>query len=213
MLKITDLSKSFGGKQVFSGISAEFEKGRIYSITGPSGVGKTTLLRCLTLLEKQDKGTITIDGMPLEDKRLSIGLVFQSFNLFPHMSAIENITFPLIRVKGVSKKDAEAIAMGLLEDLGLQDKADFYEHMLSGGQRQRVAIARAMALAPDFLFFDEPTSALDEDLSESVGNVMLKLKEKGMGIIVITHDLDFAKKISDEVYLLRDTLIRRDLVT
>ena len=211
MLRVENLSKSFDGKQVFKNINATFEKGRVYSITGPSGVGKTTLLRCMTLLERQDEGTITIDGVPLKDKKLSIGLVFQSFNLFPHMSVLDNITFPLIRVKGMDKEEAKKKARGILAELELSDKENFYEYMLSGGQRQRVAIARALALEPDFLFFDEPTSALDEDLSESVGKVILALKEKGTGIIIITHDLGFARNVSDEVYLLKETLIRRNL--
>jgi polar amino acid transport system ATP-binding protein len=207
MLKVENLSKSYGDKKVLDNICFEVEKGDIAIITGPSGVGKTTLIRCLSSLEPYDSGKIEILERTRADEH-PVGLVFQSFNLFPHLSAIENITFPLIKVKKMSKEDAYKKAKGHLVSLGLDGLEDSYECQLSGGQRQRVAIARALALDPEYLCFDEPTSALDSELRDSVGEILVQIAKRGNGVIVITHDRVFAEKYATKLYELGAELKR-----
>ncbi|SHE82223.1 amino acid ABC transporter ATP-binding protein [Alkalibacter saccharofermentans] len=207
MLRVNKLSKSFGDKKVLDQISFEVEKGDIAIITGPSGVGKTTLIRCLSSLETYDSGTIDISERRSE-KEHPVGLVFQSFNLFPHLSSLENITFPLIKAKGMNKEDAKKKALELMESLGLTGLEGSYPFQLSGGQKQRVAIARALAMDPEYLCFDEPTSALDSKLRDSVGEILREIAKKGTGVIVITHDREFAEKYSTKLYALGSELER-----
>jgi polar amino acid transport system ATP-binding protein len=207
MLRVNKLSKSFGDKKVLDQISFEVEKGDIAIITGPSGVGKTTLIRCLSSLETYDSGTIDISERRSE-KEHPVGLVFQSFNLFPHLSSLENITFPLIKAKGMNNEDARKKALELMESLGLTGLEGSYPFQLSGGQKQRVAIARALAMDPEYLCFDEPTSALDSKLRDSVGEILREIAKKGTGVIVITHDREFAEKYSTKLYALGSELDR-----
>ncbi|MBU5311283.1 ATP-binding cassette domain-containing protein [Tissierella carlieri] len=199
MLKVENLNKSFGDKKVLVNTNLEVEKGSIVMIVGESGVGKTTLIRCLCGLEVYDSGRISFShDDEVEDK--SIGLVFQNFNLFPHFSVIKNITYSLIKGRKMIKEDAIKKAKELIELLGLSGLEDSYEYQLSGGQKQRVAIARALAMEPQYLCFDEPTSALDYKLRDSVGEILKTVASKGMGVIVITHDRDFADKYGNKIY-------------
>lgn len=199
MLKVENLNKSFGDKKVLVNINLEVEKGSIVMIVGESGVGKTTLIRCLCGLETYDSGKISFynEGEVNEN---SIGLVFQNFNLFPHFSVMKNITYPLVKAKKISKEGAIKKAKELIDLLSLNGLENFYEYQLSGGQKQRVAIARALAMEPQYLCFDEPTSALDYKLRDSVGEILKTVAGKGMGVIVITHDRDFANKYGDKRY-------------
>ncbi len=208
MLKVENLTKSFDDKKVLDHISFEVEKGDIAIITGPSGVGKTTLIRCLSSLETYDSGKIEISERRSE-KEHAVGLVFQSFNLFPHLNSLENITFPLIKVKKYSKQQAEEKAREYLSTLGLEGLEDSYEFQLSGGQKQRVAIARALAMDPEYLCFDEPTSALDSELRDDVGEILRSIAGRGTGVIVITHDKVFAEKFSTKLYELGSQLVLR----
>lgn len=199
MLRIENLNKSFGNKKVLVDINLEVEKGSIVMVTGESGVGKTTFIRCLCGLESYDSGKIMFLD---EDKEggNSIGLVFQNFNLFPHFSVMKNIIYPLIKGKRMNKEEAIKKAKELIGLLGLEGLEDYYEYQLSGGQKQRVAIARALAMEPQYLCFDEPTSALDHKLRDSVGEILKTVASKGMGVIVITHDREFADKYGDKIY-------------
>lgn len=216
MLEIKNLSKSFGKLEVLKDISFTVEKGQAVSIIGPSGSGKSTLLRCVNQLEKADGGTIDICGISmmtadengkavyanpktLRDVRLKIGLVFQNFNLFPHFSVLRNITEAPMCVLGKSRAEAEATAMKLLGKMGLESKAHEYPCNLSGGQQQRVSIARALALNPEMLFFDEPTSALDPELTGEILKVIRSLAEEQMTMVIVTHEMAFAKQVSDRV--------------
>ena len=216
MLEIKNLSKSFGKLEVLKDISFTVEKGQAVSIIGPSGSGKSTLLRCVNQLEKADGGTIDICGISmmtadengkavyanpktLRDVRLKIGLVFQNFNLFPHFSVLRNITEAPMCVLGKSRAEAEATAMELLGKMGLESKAHEYPCNLSGGQQQRVSIARALALNPEMLFFDEPTSALDPELTGEIRKVIRSLAEEQMTMVIVTHEMAFAKQVSDRV--------------
>ncbi|HAE61229.1 MAG TPA: polar amino acid ABC transporter ATP-binding protein [Eubacteriaceae bacterium] len=207
MLRVSKLSKSFGDKKVLDQISFEVEKGDIAIITGPSGVGKTTLIRCLSSLETYDSGTIDISERRSE-KEHPVGLVFQNFNLFPHLNSLENITFPMIKSKGMDKENAKKKALEIMESLGLTGLENSYPFQLSGGQKQRVAIARALAMDPEYLCFDEPTSALDSKLRDSVGEILREIAKKGTGVIVITHDREFAEKYSTKLYALGSELER-----
>ena len=203
VLQVKDLHKSFGDTQVLKGVDISLERGRVLAIIGSSGSGKTTLLRCLTGLEKPDSGTIAVTGAAEQN----FGLVFQNFNLFPQYTALENVTLaPSLR----NKEDRQALrdrGMELLRQVGLENKADNYPWQLSGGQQQRVAIARAMALKPEILCFDEPTSALDPELTGEVLRVIRSLKEKNMTMIVVTHEMGFAKCVADVVIYMADGVI------
>lgn len=201
MLKVENLNKSFGDKKVLVNTNLEVEKGSIVMIVGESGVGKTTLIRCLCGLEAYDSGRISFSHDDEVEER-SIGLVFQNFNLFPHFSVIKNITYSLIKGRKMIKEDAIKKAKELIELLGLSGLEDSYEYQLSGGQKQRVAIARALAMEPQYLCFDEPTSALDYKLRDSIGEILKTVASKGMGVIVITHDRDFADKYGNKIYKL-----------
>ena len=203
IIEIKNLHKYFGKNEVLKGIDLDIKKGEVVVIIGPSGSGKSTFLRSMNLLEKPTKGVISFEGVDITDKnndifkmREKMGMVFQQFNLFPNMTVKENITLSPIKTKGVSKADAEAKAMELLEKVGLKDKADAYPTSLSGGQQQRIAIARGLAMDPDVLLFDEPTSALDPEM---VGAVMQDLAKSGMTMAIVTHEMGFAYEVADRV--------------
>ncbi|OBZ11013.1 MULTISPECIES: amino acid ABC transporter ATP-binding protein [Bacillales] len=215
MIEIRDLHKSFGSLEVLKGIDLKLERGKVLTIIGPSGSGKTTLLRCFNLLEVPDRGELTIGEQtmnfqagkkPREKEvvalRKQTGMVFQSFNLFPHKTAIENIIEAQVTVQKKSKSDSRKLATELLDKVGLADKADFYPHQLSGGQQQRIAIARAMAVEPEVLLFDEPTSALDPELVGEVLKVIKQLAADGMTMIIVTHEMRFAADVADRVILM-----------
>ena len=206
MIEVKDLHKSFGHLEVLKGITETIQDQEIVSIIGPSGSGKSTFLRCLNLLEEPTSGEIIINGDNITDKkhdvnkmREELGMVFQRFNLFPHMTVLNNITLAPIKVKGMNKADAEEIAMQLLKKVGLVDKAKVYPNTLSGGQQQRVAIARALAMQPDIMLFDEPTSALDPEMVGEVLNVIRDLTKEGMTMVIVTHEMGFAREVSDRV--------------
>lgn len=216
MLKVENLAKSFDGLQILTGVSFTVKKGEVVAVIGPSGSGKSTLLRCLTLLESVDRGSIQIGNdimvntvasgkaeyvseTELRKIRLRLGMVFQNFNLFPHFSVLRNITEAPIHVGGVKPEEANKMALELLDKMGLSDKADSYPYQLSGGQSQRVAIARALAMKPDILFFDEPTSALDPELTQEVLKVMRLLAAEHMTMLVVTHEMSFARDVADRV--------------
>lgn len=201
-----ELHKNFGNLQVLKGIDLAVEDREVVCMIGPSGSGKSTFLRCLNALEEPTAGTIIVDNFEVTDKkqdinkiRENIGMVFQQFNLFPHMSVLKNIMMAPLDRKKITKEQAEAKARELLEAVGLSDKADAYPNQLSGGQQQRVAIARALAMEPDVMLFDEPTSALDPEMVGEVLNVMKKLAEDGMTMIVVTHEMGFAREVADRV--------------
>ncbi|HHY42841.1 MAG TPA: amino acid ABC transporter ATP-binding protein [Thermoanaerobacterales bacterium] len=218
VLEVQGLCKSFAGKPVLKDINFSLKQGEILAILGRSGAGKTTLLRCINYLTKCDRGTIKVDDMylcktengsaiyakPAEvlEIRKNLGMVFQNFNLFPHMSVLQNIVEAPINVFGVPKEKAHEKAMELLEMLGLSDKADSYPFELSGGQKQRVAIARACALNPKVMCLDEPTSALDPELREGIATIIENLARDGMGILIITHDMSFAKRVATRIIFL-----------
>jgi arginine/lysine/histidine transport system ATP-binding protein len=206
VIKVTDLHKSFGKHKVLEGIHAEISKGEVVVVIGPSGSGKSTFLRCLNLLETPTSGVIEFDGVSLTAKETDInklrqrmGMVFQQFNLFPHLKVIDNITIAPIKLKGLPREEAEKIAMDLLRRIGLQDKANVYPSQLSGGQKQRIAIARALAMQPAMLLFDEPTSALDPEMVGEVLDVMKELAKEGMTMVVVTHEMGFAREVGDRV--------------
>ncbi|CAD5896574.1 glutamine ABC transporter ATP-binding protein [Carnobacterium maltaromaticum] len=207
MIKIAHLKKSFGDVEVLKDINEEVNKGEVVVIIGPSGSGKSTLLRCLNLLEEPTSGDIIFEDTTItkvgQDKlnqlREKMGMVFQSFNLFPHMTVVENLKIAPMKVKGLTATEAEEKAKDLLAKVGLADKADVYPASLSGGQQQRVAIARALAMDPDVMLFDEPTSALDPEMVGEVLKVMKDLAESGMTMVVVTHEMGFAKEVSDRV--------------
>ena len=219
ILEVTNIQKSFGSNQVLKGISFTLEKGQVLAIIGSSGSGKTTLLRCLNFLETPDEGEISVEGKPLlnlgqnlteeqiRENRLHVGLVFQNFNLFPHYNVLENVTLaPTLLNKG-TPEEIKAHAMELLEQVGLADKASSYPYQLSGGQQQRVAIARAWAMRPEVLCFDEPTSALDPELTGEVLRVIKGLKGEDRTMIVVTHEMDFARSVADVVIYMADGVI------
>lgn len=206
MIKVNNLKKNFGSNQVLKSIDLTITKGEVVCIIGPSGSGKSTLLRCLNGLEEIDSGEIFINNRKLTDKpaelneiRQNIGMVFQQFNLFPHLSVVENITLAPIELNKLVKEESREYALNLLELVGLADKIDAYPHSLSGGQKQRVAIARALAMHPEIMLFDEPTSALDPEMVGEVLAVMKQLAADGMTMIVVTHEMAFAREVADRV--------------
>lgn len=205
MIELKDVRKSFGKNEVLKGINLRIEKGEVVVIIGPSGSGKSTVLRTMNYLEEPTSGHVIVDNMDLSDKkklnevRTEVGMVFQNFNLFPHMTVLDNLTLARINVRKTSKKDAEDVAIKLLERVGLADKANMYPDSLSGGQKQRVAIARALAMKPKVMLFDEPTSALDPEMVREVLDVMKSLADEGMTMVIVTHEMGFAKEVADRV--------------
>lgn len=206
IIEVKDLRKSFGDNEVLSGINCTVDESEVVCVIGPSGSGKSTLLRCLNRLEEITSGTVIVDGNDVTDKkvdidevRTEIGMVFQQFNLFPHKSVIENIMLAPIKVRGLDKRAARERGRALLEKVGLSEKENAYPAQLSGGQQQRVAIARALAMEPKILLFDEPTSALDPELVGDVLAVMKNLAEEGMTMVVVTHEMGFAREVGDRV--------------
>ena len=234
ILEVTNLKKSFGKNEVLKGISLSLEEGQVMSIIGSSGSGKTTLLRCINFLETADSGKILVDGdvifdgedktvrkaKEIREKQLKIGLVFQQFNLFPQYNVLDNVTLA-VKLKAKERpdykqnkkqilKEIDEKALKLLNDMGLSDKIDHYPCELSGGQQQRVSIARAMALEPKILFFDEPTSALDPELTGEILKVIRELAEKNMTMVIVTHEMNFAKEVSDYIVFMDDGVIAEE---
>ena len=216
MLEIKNLKKTFGKNEVLKDITENVEKGQVICVIGPSGSGKSTFLRCLNVLEQPTSGKIIFDGQDLahiSEKELNVlrekmGMVFQGFNLFPNMSVLENIKLAPMKVKKVSAEEAEKRGKELLDRVGLLDKADQYPDSLSGGQKQRVVIARALAMDPEVILFDEPTSALDPEMVGEVLKVMQDLADSGMTMVVVTHEMGFAREVADEVWFMADGYIQ-----
>lgn len=206
MISVKDLRKSFGKLEILKGIDIDIAKGEVVVVIGPSGSGKSTFLRCLNLLETPTGGQITFEGEPITDKRHNInatrekmGMVFQHFNLFPHKSVLQNLMLAPVKVKKQPPAEAERIALDLLRTVGLSDKKDAYPSQLSGGQKQRITIARALAMQPHVMLFDEPTSALDPEMVGEVLEVMKKLAEGGMTMVIVTHEMGFAREVGDRI--------------
>lgn len=216
MIKLENVHKSFGKNEVLKGIDLHIEKGQVVVIIGPSGSGKSTVLRTMNYLEEPTSGKVIVDGMDLSDKsklnevRTEVGMVFQNFNLFPHMTVMENLTLAQTKVRKTSSDEAKKIGQILLDRVGLKDKANAYPDSLSGGQKQRVAIARALAMKPKVMLFDEPTSALDPEMVREVLDVMKSLAEEGMTMIIVTHEMGFAKEVADRVLFVDGGLILED---
>ena len=221
MIKITKVNKSFGAHHVLKDIDLEIERGKVFVIIGPSGSGKSTLLRCINYLEEYEDGEITIEGKPigrrmmngksepmaqqeLNRMRQEVGMVFQAFNLFPHKTVLENITMAPMDLKGLKRNEADALGKELLEKVGLLEKAHVLPYSLSGGQKQRVAIARALAMQPKIMLFDEPTSSLDPEMVGEVLQVMRTLADEGMTMAIVTHEMRFAREVSDTIVVLDD---------
>ncbi|MCG7342617.1 amino acid ABC transporter ATP-binding protein [Sporosarcina sp. ACRSL] len=214
MIKVRNLHKSFGQLNVLRGINYDIKEKEVICVIGPSGSGKSTFLRCINLLEEITAGEVFIDGVKINDPktdineiRREVGMVFQQFNLFPHMRVIDNITIAPIKIRKMSQRDAEELARQLLEKVGLSDKANAYPEQLSGGQMQRVAIARALAMKPKVMLFDEPTSALDPEMVKEVLDVMKQLAVEGMTMVVVTHEMGFAKEMGDRVLFMDQGLL------
>jgi len=214
VIKVENLNKKFEKLHVLKGIDVEIHKGEVVVVIGPSGSGKSTFLRCLNLLEEATEGKIFFEGTSIMDKasdinklREKIGMVFQQFNLFPNMTVLDNITLAPLKVKKTSKGEAEETAYKLLKRIGLEDKAKSYPSQLSGGQKQRIAIARALAMSPDVMLFDEPTSALDPEMVGEVLQVMKELANEGMTMVVVTHEMGFAKEVADRVIFMDEGVI------
>jgi polar amino acid transport system ATP-binding protein len=205
MISIKSIHKKFGKLHVLKGIDAQIKEKEVVVIIGPSGSGKSTLLRCINFLEEPTDGEIVVDGISLTSEsninkvREEVGMVFQRFNLFPHMTVVDNITLAPMQVRKMNKSDAQKVALELLEKVGLADKAQAYPEQLSGGQQQRVAIARALAMRPKIMLFDEPTSALDPEMIKEVLDVMKTLANEGMTMVVVTHEMGFAREVGDRV--------------
>ena len=217
MIKVRNLQKSFGDNHVLNGIDVDIRKGECVCVIGPSGSGKSTFLRCLNLLENPEEGEIYINGQDIMDPKLNVdkyrenlGMVFQHFNLFPNMTVKQNITLAPVRLKKWTKEEADTKAIELLRRVGLERKADTYPNKLSGGQKQRVAIARALAMTPEVMLFDEPTSALDPEMVGEVLDVMKSLVKEGMTMVVVTHEMGFAKNVSDRVIFMDQGVIVED---
>ncbi len=214
LIEVKDLKKNFGSLEVLKGINETIHKGEVVSIIGPSGSGKSTFLRCLNLLEKPTSGQVIFEGVDIADKKINIdhhrqkiGMVFQHFNVFPHLTVLENITITPTLEKKVPQKEAEEKAMKLLKQVGLEDKAQEYPRKLSGGKKQRLAIVRAMAMEPDVMLFDEPTSALDPEMVKDVLEVIQQLAEGGMTCVIVTHEMGFARSVSDRVLFMDEGVI------
>lgn len=217
IISIKDLHKYFGKNEVLKGINLDIQQGQVVVIIGPSGSGKSTFLRTMNLLEVPTKGTVTFEGVDITDKsndifkmREKMGMVFQQFNLFPNMTVLDNITLSPIKTKGIAKDEAEKKAKELLEKVGLPDKANAYPQSLSGGQQQRIAIARGLAMDPDVLLFDEPTSALDPEMVGEVLAVMQDLAKSGMTMVIVTHEMGFAREVADRVIFMDGGVIVED---
>ena len=216
MIKLENVHKSFGKNEVLKGINLHIKQGQVVVIIGPSGSGKSTVLRTMNYLEEPTSGKVIVDGMDLSDKkklndvRAEVGMVFQNFNLFPHMTVMENLTLAQTKVRKTSMEEAKKIGQALLNRVGLADKANAYPDSLSGGQKQRVAIARALAMKPKVMLFDEPTSALDPEMVSEVLDVMKSLAEEGMTMVIVTHEMGFAKKVADRVLFVDGGLILED---
>ncbi|WP_195972224.1 ATP-binding cassette domain-containing protein [Clostridium thermobutyricum] len=217
MICVKELKKSFGNHEVLKGISANIKKGEVVVVIGPSGSGKSTFLRCLNLLEVPTSGEIIFEGNNITDKKTDInkirekmGMVFQQFNLFPHKTVLDNLTIAQINVKKKSVEDSKKKALELLEKVGLVDKANAYPNSLSGGQKQRIAIARALAMEPDVMLFDEPTSALDPEMVGEVLSVMKSLANEGMTMVIVTHEMGFAKEVGDRILFIDEGVIMEE---
>lgn len=216
MIKLENVHKSFGKNEVLKGINLHIKQGQVVVIIGPSGSGKSTVLRTMNYLEEPTSGKVIVDGMDLSDKkklnevRAEVGMVFQNFNLFPHMTVMDNLTLAQTKVRKTSTDEAKKIGQALLDRVGLGDKANAYPDSLSGGQKQRVAIARALAMKPKVMLFDEPTSALDPEMVSEVLDVMKSLAEDGMTMVIVTHEMGFAKKVADRVLFVDGGLILED---
>ena len=217
LIHVTDLKKTFGDHEVLKGINTTISKGEVIAIVGPSGCGKSTFLRSLNLLEVPTSGTITFEGTDITDKsvdinkmRQKIGMVFQQFNLFPNMTVKQNIMLAPVKLGIMNSEDAEKKAMELLGRIGLPDKADAYPAMLSGGQKQRIAIARSLAMNPDVMLFDEPTSALDPEMVGEVLNLMKQLAADGMTMVVVTHEMGFAREVASRVIFINEGIIQEE---
>ena len=217
MIKVENLKKNFGALQVLDGISFELEKGKVLAVVGPSGTGKSTLLRCLNYLEKPSEGKITIGNISADSKKIQkqeiyrlrgkTAMVFQNYNLFKNKTALQNIMEPMISVQGMEKKKAKEKAMEILQMIGLTEKSDSYPSQLSGGQQQRIGIGRAMAVEPEVMLIDEPTSSLDPELVGEVLSLLYKLAQNHMTMIIVTHEMQFAKEVSDHIVFMEQGVI------
>ena len=215
MIVVKDLKKNYNGLDVLKGIDLTINKGDVVCLVGPSGCGKSTFLRCLTRLEEPDGGTVMLDGKEITERdidatRAQMGMVFQHFNLFPHLTVKKNITLAPVRLGRMSQAAADKQALELLERIGLADKADVYPNMLSGGQKQRIAIVRALAMNPEVLLFDEPTSALDPEMVGEVLELMKELARDGMTMVVVTHEMGFAREVANRVIFIDEGVIKVD---
>ncbi len=213
MIHFKELNKWYGAHHVLQNINLDVSKGEVVVVCGPSGSGKSTLIRCVNGLEKFQSGSLTVDGLPVDVEanlrplRMELGFVFQQFNLYPHKTALENVTLAPIHVRKLSKKEAISRGREMLEKVGLGNKLDVYPHQLSGGQQQRVAIARSLCMQPKIMLFDEPTSALDPEMINEVLDVMVSLAKDGMTMIVVTHEMGFARKVADRVVFIDEGVI------
>lgn len=214
MIEVKGLQKHFGGLQVLNGINEQIHDGEVVVVIGPSGSGKSTFLRCLTLLEEPTAGQVIVDGqqinapgVDINKVRQNIGMVFQHFNLFPHLTVRKNITLAPVKLKKMTQEQADAKALELLTKVGLADKADVYPAQISGGQKQRVAIARALAMEPKYMLFDEPTSALDPEMVGEVLDVMKRLAQTGMTMVVVTHEMGFAREVGDRILFIDEGIV------
>jgi polar amino acid transport system ATP-binding protein len=217
VIKVENVYKSFGKLEVLKGISTDINKGEVVAVIGPSGSGKSTFLRCLNLLETPTSGKVVVNGQEITDPktnilslRQNIGMVFQHFHLFPHKTVLQNMIYAPITVKKVAKEAAEKKAMELLKRVGLEDKANVYPSKLSGGQKQRVAIARALAMEPEIMLFDEPTSALDPEMVKEVLDVMKSLAHTGITMVIVTHEMGFAREVADRIVFLDEGKLMED---
>ena len=217
MIRVENLHKSFHGREVLKGITTEIDKGDVVCVIGPSGSGKSTFLRCLNLLEQPDAGRVWLDGVELTDRhtdinrqRMKMGMVFQQFNLFPHMTVLQNLTVSPMMLKKVPREAAEQKAMTLLARVGLADRAASYPAQLSGGQKQRIAIVRALCMEPEVMLFDEPTSALDPEMVGEVLDVMKELAHEGMTMVVVTHEMGFAREVGKRVMFVDEGIIAEE---